>query len=223
MKEYNYTQWSNDLTKDIRFGDHRDDMDWNDGSFPEVDTWSIHVQHPVTGVGQTQSECNIDNLLKYFNSIKNDCKCIVEIGVDCNGSPTDMTSTKKLLLEKHPDTVYIGVDIEDKSYLNDEINNIFTIKIDSSNIDGVMEFVRSKNIESIDFLFIDGWHSINQVLKEWEYTKWLSPNGIVGFHDTAVHPGPAMFLKYLDRNIWNVDLPCQHMRNDFGIGFTWKK
>jgi len=156
MKEYNYTQWSNDLTKDIRFGDHRDDMDWNDGSFPEVDTWSIHVQRPVTGVGQTQSECNIDNLLKYFNSIKNDCKCIVEIGVDCNGNPTDMTSTKKLLLEKRPDTVYIGVDIEDKSYLNDEINNIFTIKIDSSNIDGVMEFVRSKNIESIDFLFIDG-------------------------------------------------------------------
>jgi hypothetical protein len=108
--------------------------------------------------------------------------------------------------------------------LDDTEKNIYTIKTSSSNIEQVMDFIRSKGVDKIDYLFIDGDHSINQVLTEWEYTQWLADEGIVGFHDTAVHPGPHMFVKYLNRDEWEViENACSDNDNDYGVGFAWRK
>lgn len=224
FKNYNYNKWEEDLIKDIRFYDYRDDMDWNNGDFPGIPTRDISVFHPLYNYQITQSECNLYNIRNYFLKIKDKCKCILEIGVDCNFTPTEMSSTRTFLECKNQDTFYFGIDIEDKSYINDESKNIFTLKTDSSNIERVFDFVKSKGIDQIDFLFIDGWHSINQVIKEWEYTKYLSDFGIVGFHDTAIHPGPHLFLKNLNRDKWEVvENSCSHRINDYGVGFAWKK
>lgn len=219
-----YDKWKEDLIKDIRYNDYRDDLDWNGGEFPEIPSRPVSVLHPVHGYTITQSECNLDNIRDYFLKVKDRCKCIIEIGVDCNGTSTERTSTRIFLDNKLDDTIYVGVDIEDKSYLNDESKNIFTLKIDSSDVQSVISFINSKGIEQIDFIFIDGWHSINQVMREWEYTKYLSDYGIVGFHDTSIHPGPHAFLKALDRKKWNVvENPCSNNPNDWGVGFVWKK
>ena len=170
------------------------------------------------------SVCNIENLKNQFNKIKNQCKCILEIGVDCNGIPTEMTATTTFLRHKRDDTFYFGIDLNDKSYLDNPEKNIYTIRQDSSNIDAVMDFIRSKGIAQIDFLFIDGWHSINQVMREWEYTNWLSSQGIVGFHDTSIHPGPNLFVKHLDKTKWDVlENVCSDYKNDWGIGFARKR
>jgi len=124
---------------------------------------------------------------------------------------------------KLDETVYIGLDLNDKSYLNDESKNIFTLQADSSDTESVMNFIQSKGISEIDFIFIDGWHSINQVMKDWEYTKYLSDFGIVGFHDTASHPGPHSFINALDKTKWNiVENPCSNNQNDWGVGFAWR-
>lgn len=217
-------KWQQDLVQDIRFHDERDDLDGNHGKFPEVPDRAFSVKHPITGIDQTMSKCNIDAIIEHFSKVKNTCKCILEIGVDCNGTPTEMTSTRTLLDNKLPNTVYVGVDIEDKSYLDDVEKNIYTLKTTSSNISEVMKFLNSLGITEIDFLFIDGWHSINQVLTEWEYTAFLSSTGIVGFHDTSIHPGPSMFVKYLNREHWHVvENACAIHSNDYGIGFAWHK
>jgi len=220
----NYTKWKEDLVKDIRYFDYRDDMDWNDGNFPEVPQRTIEVSHPIYGYTITQSQCNLNNIRDQYLRVKDRCKCILEIGVDFNSIRTEMTSTRIFLDNKTDETIYIGVDIEDKSYLNNDSKNIFTLKQDSSDIQTVVDFIKSKGCDDIDFIFIDGWHSINQVMREWEYTKYLSDFGIVGFHDTSIHPGPNSFLKALNREKWDViENACSDNLNDLGVGFAWKK
>ena len=75
-------------------------------------------------------------------------------------------------------------------------------------------------ITQFDFIFIDGWHSINAVMTEWEYTRLLSPTGIVGFHDTNYHPGPKEFVDAINQEKWNVAKVCP---DDYGISFAWRK
>lgn len=220
------TQWKQDLVKDIRFFDYRDDLDLNDGNIhncPNI-TNSIVVRHPLTGVVQTMSPGNIEHIAASFNRVKDTAKCILEIGVDANIGETDMTSSKFFITNKHDRTVYVGVDLNPKSYLNNTEKNIHTLQTNSGNIDEIIAFVRSLGIETIDYLFIDGWHSINQVMIEWEYTKWLSPGGVVGFHDTKSHPGPYLFTHHLDTTKWHV-IPdaCAADSNDYGVGFAWRK
>ena len=118
-------------------------------------------------------------------------------------------------------THYFGVDIEDKTFLDNADQNIHTIKTSSSNIEEIWTAMQDKGITKIDFLFIDGWHTINQVKRDWEFTKFLSANGIVGFHDTSCHPGPKRFLEALDTEKWNV-IP-NTCPADWGIGFVWAK
>lgn len=216
-------QWRHDLIKDPRYHDYRDDLDWNSGEFVTVPTHHIEVRHPTEHYIVTMSQCNLWMLKDQFNLIKNSCKSILEIGVNHNATPTEMTSTKIFISNKLPETVYLGIDINDKSSLDDPTKNVHTLKCDSSNIDYVMNKASSIGITLFDFIFIDGWHSINQVMREWEYTKFLRPGGIVGFHDTAVHPGPNLFLKNLNRARWKVlENCCGFEKNDFGIGFAWQ-
>lgn len=219
-------QWQQDLIRDIRFHDARDDLDENDGSIINCPnrTRQIVVRHPQTLHAQTMSECNISNLQQHFARVRDTARCILEIGVDCNLTPTEMTSTRTFLDNKLPSTVYVGVDLDDKSYLNNADKNTYTIQTSSSNIEQVWQFVESLGITQIDFLFIDGWHSINQCLIEWEYTRWLSPNGIVAWHDTASHPGPFLFTHNLDMRKWHViSNSCDLHDNDYGMGFAWRR
>ncbi len=99
--------------------------------------------------------------------------------------------------------------------------NIHTIINDSSDYLINVERLKSIGVEQIDILIIDGDHSINQVKRDWEYTRLLSPHGFVAFHDTSCHTGPKNFLPAINRTKWNViDNSCP---NDWGIGFAWKK
>ena len=217
-------KWRRDLVKDIRYHDARDDVDWNSGEFPEVPYRHIEVRHPRENYIVTMSPCNLHALRDQFNLIRSSCRAILEIGVSHNATPTEMTSTKTFLSCKKLETIYLGVDINDKTSLNNINENIFTLQADSSDVDSVMEHAKKLGIPEFDFIFIDGWHSINQVMREWEFTKYLSDRGIVGFHDTAIHPGPNLFLKYLDKNKWRVlENSCGFDNNDFGIGFAWRQ
>lgn len=150
-----------------------------------------------------------------FLSIKDNCKAILEIGIGRNG---DRSFAHIFAKNKNPDTVYIGIDIEDRSFLNDPANNIHTFRTDSSNYEYNLQLFKTLGIEKFDFIFIDGYHSINQVLRDWEYTKLLNPHGIVGLHDTTCHFGPNKFMEALDKQKWNVqENLCPE---DWGIGFA---
>jgi len=199
-------RWEKDLIKDIRTSTTYDNENWGG------------VEDPTGGYfGIEFTDCNHNALVDRFLKVKDSCKAILEIGVD----RSEKASTYSLINNKKLETIYVGIDIEDKSFLDNPEKNIFTIKNSSSNIDENIEKMRSWGVTELDFILIDGWHSINQVLIDWEYTKILSPNGIIAFHDTSTHPGPHYFIKALNKDIWEVEENV--CPNDHGIGFAWKK
>lgn len=199
-------KWEQDLTRDIRTNTSFDDQDGG-------------VPHPRGYNGAIEfSNCNRHNLTEQFLRTKDRCTSILEIGVCRN---RDDSSTWCFLNNKPDTTSYVGIDLDDKSFLNNNDKRIYTIKNSSSDIKGNMETMNSLGIQGFDFIFIDGWHSINQVLVDWEYTQWLNPGGVVGFHDVSAHPGPARFIQSLNKDIWEViENTCP---DDHGIGFAWKK
>jgi hypothetical protein len=71
--------------------------------------------------------------------------------------------------------------------------------------------------EQIDFMFVDGWHSINQVIKEWKYWEKMAPNAVMAFHDTNYHPGPVALLDAIDTDIFSVEY-FGRGEADWGVG-----
>jgi len=203
----NKMKWEQDLVVDIRTLD----KEYDNADTPQI-------EHPNDYQGLEFTECNRKSLLDQFMKIRNNCKSILEIGVCRNGQDS---STYIFLNNKLDETYYVGIDLDKKQFLNNIGKKIHTIISNSSNIEENIKIFKEIGVEDFDFIFIDGWHSINQVLIDWAYTKLLSPNGIVGFHDTSCHPGPYNFIRALNTEKWHV-VPnlCP---NDWGIGFAWLK
>ena len=123
-------------------------------------------------------------------------RCIVEIGVQRNSLPD--SSTGILIQHKPAHATYIGIDVEDKSHLDDPARRVFTVKADSSDRQAVFALMDRLGLPEIDFLFIDGWHSVSQCVRDWRYTDRLSAGGVVMLHDTNVHPGPVTLFDAID-------------------------
>ena len=204
-------KWEQDLVKDIRTGTEYDDHDHTDSTkiaHPHVECW------PWPEV----TDANRAAVKEEFLKVRDNCKAILEIGV-CRNQKDSITHI--FLDNKLEDTIYVGIDLDDKSFLNNSDKNIYTIQGSSSSIPEAMEIFKDIGITEFGFIFIDGWHSINQVLTDWEYTQLLSPDGIVGFHDTSTHPGPHWFVKALNKDIWDVqENVCLY---DHGVGFARRK
>lgn len=204
--------WEQDLVRDIREGPERDNTD----KFFETVNWHVYLHGPLPS--NEVSQCNRDAITERFLRVRDHCRAVLEIGIYRNG---DESTTTCFLNNKNQDTIYLGIDVDDRSSINDPSKNVYTLREDSSNITSVMNYARSLGIEQFDFIFIDGDHSLSQVLKDWEYTAYLSKNGIVGMHDTSYHPGPTRFMSHLNRDRWQVEVnvcPC-----DNGVGFAWRK
>jgi len=144
---------------------------------------------------------------------------IVEIGVSRNG-PRSFTNT--ILKNKPNDTIYLGIDINDKSYLNDNNKNIYTIQTNSSNQSVVRQYMNQINLKQISLLFIDGDHSVNAVINDWKYSDLLSDNGVVIFHDSNYHPGPSVFLNCIDPTLFHVEKYFSNVVDDYGMAVAFK-
>lgn len=212
-------KWETDLIKDIRLHNGYDDgesrLDQYVKLYPDIATDNgVIYQYD----GKECTECNRNALLEQFLRVKDTCKAILEIGIGRNGKDSFATV---FFENKNEDTVYVGLDIEDRSWLVEYGENIFTIEGDSSNYDEIVNIIKSFGVEQFDFIFIDGDHSVNQVLRDWEYTNLLSDKGVVGFHDTSHHTGPYMFIRNLDGEKW--DVIKNACPEDYGIGFAIRK
>lgn len=144
---------------------------------------------------------------------------IMEIGISRNG---DGSFTHAMLKNKPKDILYLGVDIEDKSYLDNSDENIYTIKEDSFNRNTVIDYAKKIGLNKISILFIDGWHSLNAVINDWQYVELLSDNGIIIFHDTNSHPGPTVFIECIDKDLFEVEKYFSNM-DDYGVTIVYKK
>lgn len=213
-------KWEKDLVADVRSNTQADDLCCGINHYlnlwPEAsETDSVKNTYS----GEEVTECNRIALKEQFLKVRDNCKAILEIGIGRNG---DKSFGHVFFSNKKDETIYVGLDIEDRSWLCEYGENIYTIQGNSSNYDENIKIIKEKfNVEQFDFIFIDGLHSLNQVLKDWEYTNLLSDNGIVGLHDTSHHIGPYLFIRNLDKNKWNVvENACPQ---DYGIGFASKK
>ena len=200
------------LTQDIRVGYSEDnDKDW------------INIYpNPFELVGNKEfSMCNQAALTEEFSKVKDQTKVIVEIGVSrvTYNQTYDQTSTSIFLRHKNPETIYLGIDIDDKTFLQGLERNVFTLQSKSEYYERVKAKLDALRITQIDFLFVDGWHSINQVIDELWYVDFMKPGGVIGFHDTNYHPGPSRIIKNLNPDIFEVRQYCQQ-QDDWGIGFA---
>ena len=143
---------------------------------------------------------------------------VMEIGISRNG---DGSFTNAILNNKPDNIPYLGVDIEDKTYLNNESKKIFTIKENSFNQRTVRNYAKKIGLEKISILFIDGWHSLNAAINDWMYSDMLSDNGIIIIHDTNGHPGPYVLMESIDNTKYRLE---KHFQNDddYGIGIAYK-
>jgi dTDP-glucose pyrophosphorylase len=207
----------NDLLKEIRTFTEDDDKDWDLSVFSKKIPGIIPFPKSQNKI--EFSDWNRSQLTQYLKKISSHAKAILEIGVCRNGK----SSTWCFLDNKNKDTFYFGIDLDDKSFLDSEEENIYTLKTSSSNINEIMSFVKSKGIEKFDFIFIDGWHSVNQVLDDWKFAEFLADGGIVGFHDTNHHPGPMLFIDNLNPDKYIIEKKCTTFITDYGISFVSKK
>jgi hypothetical protein len=209
-------KWESDLVRDIRTFTSFDDEDYG------IDhPLNYHIPFEKNGnviYPEETTYCNRYALLSNFLKIRDNAKAILEIGI---GRNSEKSFAYVFFNHKKKETIYIGLDIDDRSFLRDEENNIHTVQNNSSYYFENVEIFKSIGVEKFDFIFIDGWHSINQVLDDWEYTNLLAEGGIVGFHDTSCHPGPYYFINSLDKTKWEVIENC--CPEDWGIGFVRKK
>lgn len=166
---------------------------------------------PVPNVHFT--EMNQEILIKAYTQIKNP-KVIVEIGVDWANDP--MSSTSILLRIKSPDCIYIGIDLKDITLSGP---NVYFLRQSSSDRQKVYALMESLGHKQIDFAFIDGWHSINQVINDWQYWERMHGNGIMAFHDTNYHPGPVELFKAINRSMFSVERYGVD-QIDWGIGIV---
>jgi predicted O-methyltransferase YrrM len=210
LQKQNYPKkWTEDLVKDIRTNTEKDDIcDPLGFGFP-LDEF---LRRPKTG-----QEFSLENhiaLQEAINSCQSKPKYFLEIGVSRNG----LSSSTHTILKNIPDDgIFLGVDIEDKSHLNNNEKGIYTIKENSSNYEKIIEKLKLLGVEELDFILIDSKHSINQVLDDWEYTRLLKKGGVVAFHDITAHPGPYYFIHNINTNKWIVSKNL--CPDDYGFGY----
>ena len=216
------------LSHDIRSHNSDDDIDfpsewgWFEEWPPRKYTLSVKEEYGIDLMREF-SDCNQYSLLTEFVKVRDTAKVIVEIGVArLTTNFYDHTSTTILINNKLDETIYLGIDLDDKSFLNNPEKNVHTLQGSSENFDLVKKKLEDLNITSIDFLFVDGWHSVNQVVDELFYVDLLNVGGIVGYHDTNFHPGPKKIVDALNPEIFEVRKHCT-LPTDFGICFATKK
>jgi cephalosporin hydroxylase len=219
MKEHYINKY---LTHDIRYHNSSDDRDtpdyWTDTALKELEKFTGEYLY------REFSDCNQYALINEFLKVKDKTKVIVEIGVArLSGSVLyEHTSTTILINNKNDDTIYIGIDVEDKKFLEKEKPNVHTIQARSEDYETIKQKFDELGIKQIDFLFVDGWHSVNQVIDELFYVDYVPAGGVIGYHDTNFHPGPSRIINALKPEMFDVRRHCIN-KIDWGTGFATRK
>ena len=172
--------------------------------------------HGRPAIGQPDvTECN----LAIIREAISDALVIVEIGVA--PEPASTSASVKIMAEKPPGSVYIGIDIANKTRFHDPANGVYIIHCDSKNRIACWDLMDHLHLDGIDVLFIDGLHSVNQCIEDWQYTKRLAPDGVVLLHDIHFHPGPAALLAALDASQWRWFDACPE--RDYGLAIIGRR
>jgi hypothetical protein len=200
---------ANDLIEDIRTGsaldDSKDLIDFTGSILPTIEF----------------STCNRSMLGFEFEQPSANPNCaILEIGV---WKDDFKSSTNIFWKSKHSSSFYFGVDSTDKTSLSNPAANIFVLQKDLSNLQDVIAFAASKDVNRFDFIMFDQEYSVNEMLEAWKITEYLAPGGTIAVHDVHYHPGPKKLVEALDPNKFDVKIVCTHKIMDYGLAFIKRK
>ena len=169
--------------------------------------------------GPEVSDCNLRVVENVLDRMGQRCRVIMEIGVHRN----EGRSMTNILMDRRPQgSIYVGVDLDDKSYLNDPSSGVYTIRSNSHDQRAIRSRLESIGVNQIDILMIDGWHSVNTCVNDWCYVDLLSDHGAVILHDTNAHPGCVALYHAVDEAIFEKDRQCTDL-SDMGITTFWHK
>ncbi|MBN1689115.1 MAG: hypothetical protein JW893_08450 [Candidatus Omnitrophica bacterium] len=156
-------------------------------------------------------------LKQEFLKVKDYCRVILEIGT---ARHEKNSSTRVLLRLKRPKTFYFGVDLLEKPFLKEDRNQrIYFFQTNSSKLDLILNGIReASGTTKIDFLFIDGYHSVKQILDDWRFASYVDQNGVIVIHDSNEHPGPVELLKAIRAGgLFTVKKYFEDRMDDWGI------
>lgn len=158
------------------------------------------------------SDCNQQVLLNALFNL-NPCEAILEIGVNRNG---DRSFTNVIHKHKPTSCVYVGVDTQDRSEIHAPDQNCHFLQTNSHNQLEVRAYLQQLGVHELDLILIDGWHSVNTAVNDWEYVDLLRKGGVCVMHDTNAHPGPVALFDAVDPHQFEKHRHCVH-ENDMGI------
>lgn len=144
---------------------------------------------------------------------------ILEIGVSLYNK--ESTITWAAISNKNESSYYIGIDIKDRKFVKDWGKNCHFIEMNSSNYSVIKSEIEKITNSKIGTLIIDGNHSVNGILKDWEYVNLLHDDGSVLIHDSNTHPGPVALLEAIDRTKFSIKEPLFD-KEDHGIAIIRK-
>ena len=151
------------------------------------------------------SDCNLEVTRDAVRKLGDKLKACMDIGVDRNG---ERSMSRVLLNDRPAGSLYLGIDLDDRKYLENPDTNTWTLQCNSHDQETIRSFLASKGIEKLDLLFIDGWHSVNTTINDWLYTDMLSEHGMVLVHDTNFHPGDIALVEAVDENLFDIHRLC---------------
>jgi len=185
---------------------------------PEVNNDQDEPPFGWTGL-QEISDGNRAIVTRTIEHLGSTLQAAMEIGVD----RSDAASMSRIIMEGRPaGSFYLGIDLVDKSYLNNTEANTWTVQCNSHDQTKIRDFLSLRGITQLDLLFIDGWHSVNTCVNDWRYTDLLRPGGIVLLHDSNSHPGCAALFDAVDDTVYDKARYCTE-ESDFGIAVFIRK
>ena len=216
VNKIDYTNYIDKLPSVYYFCDYTPSFKRREDNTEDFINYFIPLTKPVAN---EMSDMNLSVLLNYLVQLGDTCKFIVEIGVmrDRNKQNT----TLQFLKNKVKDCIYLGIDIEDRSYILSLADNVHFLRTDSGDLNKIVNYINTHINRPIDFLYIDGLHSVSQVGKEIALINYVRPGGVIGFHDIAYHPGPNAWIDAFSEKYFHINK--YYADSDYGVGVIVKK
>lgn len=196
-----------------------DAADWIEHGMIDGQLKSMNYKHQL--INPEFSDRNKSLVLGSMKTLSEQGKlnAIFEIGVNRSG---EQSSTRVMLDNKPLTTKYFGVDLNPGCLdpIRDESKNVFCLCQNSSNIENIMNWCKSKGVDTFDLVHIDGWHSINQVMDDVRFLQHLRVGGIALFHDVGAHPGPHCVYDALDEEFFDKKKWFCEFSEDWGMAIA---
>jgi hypothetical protein len=194
-------------------------LKWFPSLEPHVSNDQDHPPFSWPPVPLEISDCNLAVVALAISELGHSCKSILEIGV---GRNQDRSFFHIITQQKPSSAVYLGVDLQEHTHIQDPSLNRWFLKTNSFNQAEIRNKLQELGANSLSLLIIDGWHSINTAVNDWKYADMVHPGGIVLIHDTNAHPGPVALFDAIDDQIWEKHKLCTSV-SDYGIGYLKRK